>query len=439
MMNKHILIIVFIIVATAVLFAINNSSRYEGFKRKGKSKTVTAEPTNTTVEQSATAASANTTGEQSAATAAPVTTTTGEQSATAPPTNTTGEQSTAAPVTTTTSTAPIAPSATPPIAPSATATPPVTNTTSTTENKDFINKALQQPSVDNEIEKLRKSLSVLQTELDAATTAATSSKAVFNEAIKSIGDSKNNAISELDNKIKTLSAVEDQVNKKAKEAEQSKSDAQQIKTDVASMVNTIQLKIDNIATNNLTKDKFTTLEQAYNTNISNLWNTTEKEGFNDGKPWTDADLFTLTNNLSTALKTFHKTYYEYAACYYKTKPGAKNTCTQTDLLTKKSDFDTAVQSLNAATAAATTAVKSLKTNENKIDDATATERNAALKSLALQIANTRTDLDQKMKTLEHNDKNYEPEKQLTAAQYATIGWSVLAASALYYIFTELSE
>ena len=124
---------------------------------------------------------------------------------------------------------------------------------------------------------------------------------------------------------------------------------------------------------------------------------------------------------------------------YKNKTGTKDLCDTSTLATKKTEFDTAVQTLNSATAAATTAIQSLKTDKNKVDDATAKERNAALKTLASQVENTRNDLDQKMKTLEDNDKNYEPEKQLTTAQYVTIGWSVLAASALYYIFTELSE
>jgi len=67
------------------------------------------------------------------------------------------------------------------------------------------------------------------------------------------------------------------------------------------------------------------------------------------------------------------------------------------------------------------------------------ERHADIKSLSERINATRSDLDMKMATLLDKSKGPLPEAQNkhNFENYATIGWSVLATSILYYTFVEM--
>lgn len=67
------------------------------------------------------------------------------------------------------------------------------------------------------------------------------------------------------------------------------------------------------------------------------------------------------------------------------------------------------------------------------------DRHAKIKSLSESINATRSDLDMKMATLLDKSKGPLPEAQNkhNFENYATIGWSVLATSILYYTFVEM--
>jgi hypothetical protein len=217
-----------------------------------------------------------------------------------------------------------------------------------------------------------------------------------------------------------------------------------MKEEIKQIVNNVYLKADSVKDR---AESFMTLNEAYTSGgfISGLWTSgytgVDKEGvnegfnnINEGKPFTDADLFTLTNNLSTALKDFQKAYYEYATCYYQNQPGATQQCSNS-----KTAFNTAAANLNTAIIAAKTAATTLNASQNKIDDATATAQHNNLKALSKQVESTRAELDTKMNELLKKQTGNELTKELTTVQYVTIGWSILAASALYYIFTELNN
>ena len=343
---------------------------------------------------------------------------------------------------------PVSPASAPVVPPSSTpAVPPSSETKKTQRNAEkaeFIEK----------LEGLKASLTQLSTELDKKTTEATTIQTNLNTDFLNITDklntqqasvlsaidaAKTTATTDIMKSVDEVNKIEKIINSDAKEITEAKEEIKQI-------VNNVYLKADSVKT----RETFVTLDEAYGNGgfISGLWTSNYSktqgvdEGFdniNKGQPFTDADLFELTNTLSTRLKEFHKAYYEYASCYYKNKDGATESCDTSTLATKKTAFDTATIHLNTAIIAAKDATSGMSANEHKMNTATATTRHNNLKVLSKEVENTRAELDTKMNELLKKQNSNELTKELTTVQYVTIGWSVLAASALYYIFTELNE
>ncbi len=338
---------------------------------------------------------------------------------------------------------PPSPPAAPPSIPSTPPAPPSSETKKTqrnTEKAEFIEK----------LEGLKASLTQLSTELDKKTTEATTIQTNLNtdflnitnqvntqqaSVLSAIDTAKTTATTDIMKSVDEVNKIEKIINRDVKEITEAKEEIKQI-------VNNVYLKADSVKT----RETFVTLDEAYGNGgfISGLWTSNHTktqgvdEGFdniNKGQPFTDADLFELTNTLSTNLKEFHKAYYEYASCYY----GATQSCDDPTLNTKKTAFDTATTNLNAAINDAKDATSGMSANEHKMNTATATTRHNNLKVLSKEVENTRAELDTKMNELLKKQNGNELTKELTTVQYVTIGWSVLAASALYYIFTELSE
>ena len=304
----------------------------------------------------------------------------------------------------------------------------------------------------NDLNALKKSLSELKKDLNTTITDSKKQHNNLNQDLTNINNAKTNATTAIDNhKTKAIDDINNalkSISNDKDEAKKHKNQAEKAFEDAKGVVNGLKLFDDNHKTS-----PFTTLEQAYEQPLSNLW---KSEGFvnsTDGTPWintdggatnTNDDLFNLTNMLSSKLKDFHKAYYEYAACYYDYKAsnndGTKK-CTDATLSTKKGIFDNSVTALNNAITNAQTAAASLSSNKNKVSQTEAEQRHQALVALASQVERTRSDLDIKMNELLNKDGNklMNSNKELTTVQYVTIGWSILAASALYYIFTELNN
>lgn len=341
------------------------------------------------------------------------------------------------------STSVVPPPAVPPPSTPPSSTPPSSETKKTQRNAEkaeFIEK----------LEGLKASLTQLSTELDKKTTEATTIQTNLNTDFLNITDKLNtqqaSVLSAID-AAKTTATTDimksvDEVNKIEKIINSDVKEITEAKEEIKQIVNNVYLKADSVKT----RETFVTLDEAYGNGgfISGLWTSNYSktqgvdEGFdniNKGQPFTDADLFELTNTLSTRLKEFHKAYYEYASCYY----GATESCDTSTLATKKTAFDTATIHLNTAIIAAKDATSGMSANEHKMNTATATTRHNNLKVLSKEVENTRAELDTKMNELLKKQNGNELTKELTTVQYVTIGWSVLAASALYYIFTELSE
>ncbi len=260
----------------------------------------------------------------------------------------------------------------------------------------------------------------------------------------------------------------------------------EFKVNSETMMKTIQLAIDKFdaaklsaskqgfqnmdpvvnATHALKKDmemakslSFTTIDSAYDGNL-------KLEGFG-GSTETDSayqtspdSIFALEKDVITALNDFYTAYYAYQTCLHNKRkaldtnktaitPVTVPTCgtassgavyAAKDALTRKiTALNDAIQTMGRKPTAPPNADGSYEIAGKKVTEDQFRDRHAKIKSLSESINATRSDLDMKMATLLDKSKGPLPEAQNkhNFENYATIGWSVLATSILYYTFVEM--
>lgn len=177
---------------------------------------------------------------------------------------------------------------------------------------------------------------------------------------------------------------------------------------------------------------FSTMETAYN---SAYGGQLMLEGFDNIYP-TYTDVSGVANaerNINTLYNDFMNAYYAYTKCVLQ---NGEDKCT-TELETLKSKAKILNDALNTVGDNA-----SLKTKLNELTTTTTTDFKTQMDKVvqtADYIQNLRSDLDMKMADLldKKSMVKTEAESKFTTTQYAAVGWSILAAGSLFYVFTEL--
>lgn len=225
---------------------------------------------------------------------------------------------------------------------------------------------------------------------------------------------------------------------------------------------------------------FTTIESAYNgdLHLETPWNsagtvgTPSMEGFADTTTAHSAyvnpsDISKLEKDVLTAFSDFNTKYYDvYQKCLHdrrKTQDRIKNgekglvmpQCGKTltgssgflqDVINAKNVLIGKIESLNSAIVAMGKKPDStIRTDgtyviaNRKVTEQLFMHRHNQIKALHTNITEMRLDLDMKMANLLDKTKGPLPEAQnkYNFENYATIGWSVLATSILYYTFVEM--
>jgi myosin heavy subunit len=311
---------------------------------------------------------------------------------------------------------------------------------------------------------------------------------------KSVDDNKtiqkeiNAKVDGVDAKMETIKNNVDTVIQIKKEVDNTMNE---FKVNSETMMKTIQLAIDKFdaaklsaskqgfqnmdpvvnATHALKKDmemakslSFTTIDSAYDGNL-------KLEGFGDSTETDSAyqtspdSIFVLEKDVITALNDFYTAYYAYQTCLHNgrkdldnkvprrscgTAPSTNPTVAGTGelgavyaakeaLIQKINKLNTAIDGMKNKPTAPPNADGSYVIAGKKVTEDQFRQRHTAIKSLSESINNTRSDLDMKMATLLDKSKGPLPEAQNkhNFENYATIGWSVLATSILYYTFVEM--
>jgi len=211
---------------------------------------------------------------------------------------------------------------------------------------------------------------------------------------------------------------------------------------------------------------FTTIDSAYNgdLHLETPWNSAE--GFVDStttkSAYVDpADIFNLEKEVLTAFNNFNTKYYDiYQTCLQskrKIKDRIKNgekgltepNCGTSlkEVYDAKTELIGKITTLNAAIVAMGKKSESIAVDSNgnylisnrKVTEEEFKKRHQQIKDLHNNISSMRSDLDMKMANLLDKTKGPLPEAQnkYNYENYATIGWSILATSILYYTFVEM--
>lgn len=215
---------------------------------------------------------------------------------------------------------------------------------------------------------------------------------------------------------------------------------------------------------------FTTIDSAYNgdLHLETPWNSAE--GFVDStttkSAYVDpADIFNLEKEVLTAFNNFNTKYYDiYQTCLQSkrkikdrikngekglTEPNCGNLKTGKlkEVYDAKTELIGKITTLNAAIVAMGKKSESIAVDSNgnylisnrKVTEEEFKKRHQQIKDLHNNISSMRSDLDMKMANLLDKTKGPLPEAQnkYNYENYATIGWSILATSILYYTFVEM--
>jgi hypothetical protein len=353
--------------------------------------------------------------------------------------------------------------------------------------------------VANAAAKIDTTLSDVTNIANATKTSATSILTQMSEKSasvnKSVDDNKtiqneiNAKVDGVDKKMETIKNNVDSVVQIKKEVDNTMNE---FKVNSETMMKNIQLAIDKFdaaklsaskqgfqnmdpvvnATHALKKDmemakslSFTTIDSAYDGNL-------KLEGFGDSVDSTETDslyktgnIFELEKDVITALNDFYAAYYAYQTCLHNgrkdldnkvprrscgTAPSTNPTVarsgdlgavyTAKEVLTRKiGELNAAINVMKDKPMSTTKPDGSYSIAGKKVTETQFRERHADIKSLSERINATRSDLDMKMATLLDKSKGPLPEAQNkhNFENYATIGWSVLATSILYYTFVEM--
>ncbi len=227
--------------------------------------------------------------------------------------------------------------------------------------------------------------------------------------------------------------------------DQGKQTLSDIKKEAGTVVNHINNKKVGDAIQNVLSSKkqaFSTMETDYNSAYSGKL---MLEGFTDGYPNYDSvkGVADAESNINTKYNTFMGAYYTYTKCV------VQNGQDYGDCKTKLTDLQTSATILNTAINDSNLKSNNNETHNNyRLTTSTSqTDPNANAVGIKMDtvvqtadyIQNLRSDLDMKMADLldKKSMVKTEAESKFTTTQYAAIGWSILAAGSLFYVFTEL--
>lgn len=196
---------------------------------------------------------------------------------------------------------------------------------------------------------------------------------------------------------------------------------------------------------------FVTVESAYNGQMNLEGFSTESSSAYLPSP----SLFTLEQNLITALKSFNEKYYAYYSCIQKQSTTLSDanrrdnckfaTATQGGLdavvaakgeaLTAITEFNTAITAMGAKTPLGRNEIA----NGKKMTQKEFEDRHNEIKATAIKVSELRSELDMKMANLLDKTRGPLPEarNKHDSQNYVAIGWTILATSMIYYVFVEM--
>lgn len=339
-------------------------------------------------------------------------------------------------------------------------------------SEDAINKvgsigkdAQQVINVVNEIKTKIAEAQKLATDAEASTNKATNAIVGHMKTVETAVGANKQINDSIESKVKNMNAFVESSKKSADRSEQAKLDVETKLNDLDAKIKLIlsqlELGVDksksstlgfrNItekndddndifkATNNL---GFTSIESAYDGSLT-------LEGFGttytDSKYLNPASKFELEKKLVEALTTFNTAYYDYQLCLHLKKRTSSVSCAEklatltvakTALSAAISDLNASITTMGALPASGTTGVND---TTGKITEADFQSRHDEIKALSANIRKIRSDLDSKMAFLLDKTKGPLPETfaKYDTTTYATVGLSILATSAIYYVFVEM--
>lgn len=360
------------------------------------------------------------------------------------------------------------------------------------ENEALNKKVLEKASaLDNSVKQISNTASKLDSDMARINKIAETTEKNTNNAMTQISE-KAATIDKSVNANKTIqSEIEAKVGGVGKQLETIKNHTDtvmQIKKDVdntmsdfqtnsATMLKTIQLAIDKFNSTQLPKQGFQNMDNSYVmasdalkkdyekakslafTTIDSAYDGTMRlEGFGtatDSAYLNSSDLFNLEREVVTALNDFSEKYIDYQKCLQTKRYNVEQKLSVADCSTKLSTVMTAKETLIGKINTLNTAIGDMgkKTASTltpygagatdgpgkKITETEFQKRHAAIKQISENIRNVRSDLDAKMAQLLDKNNGPLPEAQTkhNFENYATIGWSVLATSILYYTFVKM--
>ena len=341
-------------------------------------------------------------------------------------------------------------------------------------SEDAINKvgsigkdAQQVINVVNEIKTKIAEAQKLATDAEASTNKATNAIVGHMKTVETAVGANKQINDSIESNVKNMNAFVESSKKSADRSEQAKLEVETKLNDLDAKIKLIlsqlELGVDKSKSSTLgfrniteknddVKDIFKVTKNLGFTNIESAYNgSLTLEGF--GTTYTDSKYlnpafkskFELEKTLVAALTAFNAAYYDYQLCLHSQKKTSTVSCaTQlTTLTNSKTALDAAITKLNDSITSmgALSASGTIGVNDTtgKITEADFQSRHDGIKALSENIKNIRSDLDSKMAFLLDKTKGPLPETfaKYDTTTYATVGLSILATSAIYYVFVEM--
>lgn len=160
-------------------------------------------------------------------------------------------------------------------------------------------------------------------------------------------------------------------------------------------------------------------------------------------------IYTLEKNVIDKINDFYKTYAEYVRCSDDADSSSfvdnNSDSTKTYGLTRKCTTSITLTNVESAYNAVIDAISKLNNAINIINSAnsaTITLSNKTIDEIKQKYSdnlNLRNELDLKMKEILKTDDSFVNQSKLhyDSTMYASIGWTILATSLLYYVFRKL--
>ena len=275
----------------------------------------------------------------------------------------------------------------------------------------------------------------------------------------------------IESKVKNINSFVESSKKSADRAEQAKLEVETKLNDLDAKIKLtmaqLELGVDKtksttLGFRNITEENdfkpsnnlgFTPIESAYDGSLT-LEGFVSRTTYTDSKYLNPASKFELEKKLVEALTTFNTAYYDYQLCLHLKKQTSSVSCADklATLTVSKTALTAAITDLNASITTMGALSESGKTTtdangkmttstdtDGKITEADFKSRHDDIKALSANIRKIRSDLDSKMAFLLDKTKGPLPETfaKYDTTTYATVGLSILATSAIYYVFVEM--